>query len=57
MRTHRPTRDYVRRRIAEGRSKPEIIRCLKRFVAREIYGNLCRPSEAVTSARQATWPL
>jgi hypothetical protein len=57
MRTHRPTRDYVRRRTAEGRSKPEIIRCLKRFVAREIYGYLCRPSEAVTSARQAAWPL
>jgi transposase len=46
MRTHQPTLDYVRRRTAEGRSKREIIRCLKRFVAREIFGHLCRPPEA-----------
>lgn len=31
------TQDYVRRRTAEGRSKKEIIRCLKRYIAREIY--------------------
>ncbi len=31
------TRAYVRRRTAEGLSKPEIIRCLKRFLAREIF--------------------
>ncbi|MGK7866338.1 transposase [Falsiroseomonas sp. E2-1-a20] len=43
MRGHQPTLDYVRRRTAEGKSKLEIIRCLKRFVAREIFGYLCRP--------------
>jgi transposase len=37
MRWHQPTMDYVRRRTAEGLSKKDIIRCLKRFVAREIY--------------------
>jgi len=31
---------YVRRRTAEGLSKPEIIRCLKRFLAREIFRSL-----------------
>lgn len=31
------TRDYVQRRTTEGLSKREIIRCLKRYVAREIY--------------------
>jgi transposase len=31
------TRDYMARRTTEGLSKKEIIRCLKRFVAREIY--------------------
>ena len=41
MRGHQPTLDYVRRRTAEGKSKAEIIRCLKRYVAREIYGYLC----------------
>lgn len=40
MRRHEPTRAYVERRTAEGLSKREIIRCLKRFIAREIYANL-----------------
>ncbi|MFF3404359.1 hypothetical protein ACFYW6_38800 [Streptomyces sp. NPDC002659] len=37
MRFHQPTIDYVARRIAEGKTKQEIIRCLKRYLAREIY--------------------
>lgn len=37
LRYHRPTRDYVARKTAEGKSKLEIIRCLKRYIAREIY--------------------
>ncbi|MEV4734902.1 IS110 family transposase [Saccharopolyspora sp. NPDC049426] len=43
LRRHQPTRDYVDRRTAEGLSKREIIRCLKRYIAREIYANLPRP--------------
>jgi transposase len=31
------TRAYVARRTAEGRTKPEIIRCLKRYIARDLY--------------------
>jgi transposase len=31
------TREYVKRRTAEGRTKQEIIRCLKRYIARQIY--------------------
>ena len=31
------TRDYMQRRTKEGLSKKEIIRCLKRYVARELY--------------------
>ena len=42
MSTDDRTRDYVARRLAEGRSKPEIIRILKRYVAREIYQHLRR---------------
>jgi transposase len=34
------TRAYAERRIHEGLSKPEIIRCLKRYVAREIFNAL-----------------
>ncbi|HEY3952152.1 MAG TPA: IS110 family transposase [Streptosporangiaceae bacterium] len=37
MGSHPATRAYVGRRAAEGKSKPEIIRCLKRYVAREVY--------------------
>ena len=37
MRFHQPTRDDVARRTADGRTKREIIRCRKRFLAREIY--------------------
>jgi transposase len=44
MRRHQPTRAYVERRTAEGLSKREIIRCLKRYIAREIYANLPRPA-------------
>ena len=34
------TRVYVERRSLEGRSKPEIMRVLKRYVAREVYRHL-----------------
>jgi transposase len=43
MGSHPPTRAYVARRSKEGLSKPEIIRCLKRYAARETYRHL-RPS-------------
>ena len=34
---------YVARRKAEGRSQREIVRCLKRYVAREVYHHLVDP--------------
>ena len=37
MGLHQPTIDYVAKRTADGKSKKEIIRCLKRYVAREIF--------------------
>jgi transposase len=40
MKSHLPTRAYVDRRTKEGLSKLEIIRCLKRYVAREVYPHL-----------------
>ncbi len=36
------TRNYVRRRSAEGLTKREIMRCLKRYVARQTYKHLPR---------------
>jgi transposase len=40
MNSHPATRAYVERRTEEGLSKKEIIRCLKRYVAREVYPHL-----------------
>jgi transposase len=40
MSSHPATRAYVDRRSKEGLSKKEIIRCLKRYVAREVYPHL-----------------
>ena len=34
------TRAYVKRRTAEGKTKREIMRCLKRYIAREVYNSL-----------------
>jgi transposase len=34
------TQAYAERRTKQGLSKPEIIRCLKRYVAREVYHTL-----------------
>jgi transposase len=42
MSADKRTRAYVERRLAEGRSKADIIRILKRYVAREVYHYLPR---------------
>ncbi len=38
------TKAYVVRRLAEGKTKREIIRCLKRHIAREIFVHLTNPA-------------
>jgi transposase len=40
------TRSYLARRLAEGKSKWEIMRCLKRYIAREVYGVLVSSAAA-----------
>jgi transposase len=37
MRCHQPTKDYVDRRTDEGKTETEIMRCLKRYIAREAF--------------------
>jgi hypothetical protein len=37
MRHHPATRDYVTRRRAEGRTTKEIMRILKRYIARQVF--------------------
>jgi transposase len=43
-RTHRPTIDYIERRVQEGKSRREATRCLKRYLARNLYRLLEHPS-------------
>lgn len=47
------TRAYVTRRTAEGKSKKEIIRCLKRYVARELFKVLTSPNATSNELRLA----
>jgi transposase len=45
LRWHQPTRDYLARRTAQGKSKKEVMRCLKRYVAREVFAVLRQPAQ------------
>ena len=53
MRWDPRTRDYVTRRTTEGLSKKEIIRCLKRYIAREIYYTLTQPDASTPPTNTA----
>ena len=44
------------KRSSEGRTKPEIIRCLKRYIARELYPVLLAATSTVVSADTSTSP-
>jgi transposase len=44
------TRNYLARRITEGKTRRETIRCLKRYIAREIYQIITSPPDAEPSA-------
>jgi transposase len=44
------THDYLNRRTTEGKTRREAIRCLKRYIAREIYQIITAPPEAEPSA-------
>jgi hypothetical protein len=54
MRNDRRTRVYVERRTAEGKSKLEILRILKRYIAREVYPLLPRPDPTDPERRALT---
>jgi transposase len=47
------TKACAARRTAEGKTKKEIIRCVKRYIAREIYKALCRPQRPGNVTRAA----
>ena len=42
------TRDYMARRLSEGKTKPEVLRCIKRYIAREVFNALPQPALLLT---------
>lgn len=46
------TQEYVTRRTQEGKSKREIIRCLKRYIAREVYRVLIDTRPGLATGRE-----
>ncbi|GAA4836091.1 hypothetical protein GCM10023354_15030 [Garicola koreensis] len=42
IRYDQSTRDYVERRTEEGKTKMDTIRCLKRYLVRQLYPVTCR---------------
>ena len=53
MGTDDRTKNYIARRTAQGLTKPEIIRCLKRYVAREVFLALTSASAEKRPAKAA----
>jgi len=53
LRTDARTKAYMARRIAEGHSKLEAIRCLKRYIAREVFTLITRKQQAIRQTRIA----
>jgi hypothetical protein len=49
-----PSKDYVERRNTEGLGKKEIIRSLKRYVAREVYRELIVAADGPTGRSSTT---
>ena len=47
------TWEYVARRIADGHSKLEAIRCLKRYIAREVFNIIVRRHKQINQAQIA----
>lgn len=53
LRTDARTKAYMARRIAEGHSKLEAIRCLKRYIAREVFTLITRRQNVIRQTRIA----
>lgn len=50
LRYEQRTQAYMQRRTEEGMTKAEVIRCLKRYVAREVYSAIQRPNRILEQA-------
>lgn len=56
LRWHGPTQAYKARRITEGKTTAEVIRCLKRYLAREIYRLLCPSGSSAPALARGIQP-
>jgi transposase len=54
LRTDPRTKAYVAKRVAEGHSKLEAIRCLKRYIAREVFSLISQRQKEVNQAQIVT---
>jgi class 3 adenylate cyclase len=54
LRYDQRTRAYLQRRTTEGLSKQEILRCLKRYIVRDVYTALVADFTALTGAVSLT---
>jgi transposase len=50
MRDHAETRRYAARHMAEGKTRRDIVRCIKRYIVREIFTTLRRPKSPALPA-------
>ena len=57
MRWDNRTRAYVERRTQHGLSKKDIMRCLKRYVAREVFKTLTAPSRSTATPVTLSAPI
>jgi len=48
------TREYAARRRSEGKSKKEVLRCLKRYIAREVFKALVNPKGVGEKSAEAS---
>jgi transposase len=53
LRWHQPTKNYMARRVAQGRTSKEVIRCLKRYVAIEVHRAINRDLSDTTPAERS----
>ena len=54
LRTDPRSQAYVARRVSEGHSKLEAIRCLKRYIAREVFGLIRQRAKEIAQSQIAS---
>ena len=54
LRTDPRSQAYVARRVGEGHSTPEAIRCLKRYIARELFALIRQRAKEIAQSQIAS---